>query len=459
MESPVEYRDKQEFGKGGTTTLECQKNQIVHADQELNQKEAAVLSLAPPVSDSELGVSANAVHISKNGHSGPVEEPALPRIGKITVPRLQHQDSDSSSSSSGSGKEYFTFRSVHGSIHRSAAYNDEDDEIDTPRTRRRLVKEKSKEYPLCLYPEDLDPSQIVSPSKRKAFEKRLQRLQVTTSPITRPRSTTPINVVTLDEYVISSPDQSPASPAQDKLKITLPADEFSAKPRSPRRLHKTEVVDDSCFLFSEDILFSHTRSAVVVDGAGQVPVSPRRVLIPPTLSPSSSPKLARSSKFLSGENIPQLVYIRDEISEDIFGKPAAKQPCENWAVFAEFEQVLVESLSVGSSDFESSLEVDQADADEILTVNIINTVETHKPVNIQVILSAASSSSPSPSTPDVDEVGQNINMQDQVMPTLQSQDGRGEEVDSPQVLPLEILRNPEQESVGECDVLANIHSQ
>ncbi|XP_076442768.1 uncharacterized protein LOC143281442 [Babylonia areolata] len=344
-------------------------------------------------------------------------------IGKIQGAWLKHQDSDSSSSS-GSGCDTFTFRPIKGSASASATQDDDEDDDDTdytPQTQRRLIlRDKSNDYSLNLYPEGLDPGQIASPSKRKAYEKRLQRLQVKTSPIVRPRSTTPINVVTLEEYISSSPD-TPASPFQEKLKISLPNSEFPSKVKSPRSARKqSESQTESCFVFNEEILFSHTRSALVVDEVGHVPPSPRRVLIPPTLSPSTSPKLGRAADLKSDSNPPtELVYFKgkkeerggggEEEEEDIFGQPAT-QGDSDWATFSEAD---VSSrgeeacggqeerhIALSSSDSDSDKEEEE---EEILTVNIDQSEGLCKPSNIQVVLSAASSSTPSPSTPDSDE--------------------------------------------------------
>jgi hypothetical protein len=58
---------------------------------------------------------------------------------------------------------------------------------------------------------------VTEKSKRKAIEKRIQRLQVTNKPVERPRSTTPINVVNFEEY---KPEKSP-SLNSEKLSIKL----------------------------------------------------------------------------------------------------------------------------------------------------------------------------------------------------------------------------------------------
>ncbi|OWF45675.1 hypothetical protein KP79_PYT10141 [Mizuhopecten yessoensis] len=128
-------------------------------------------------------------------------------------------------------------------------------------------------------------------SKRKALEKRIQRLQVTTRRVERPRSTTPINVVTLDEYrEISSPEKQNTPDHLEKLKIKLPAEDFSCvRQRSPWKSRGSISEASSVFNFSEEFLFTHTKSAFLLQNDGSVGQSPKRILIPPNLSPALSP--------------------------------------------------------------------------------------------------------------------------------------------------------------------------
>lgn len=139
------------------------------------------------------------------------------------------------------------------------------------------------------------PEVIPTSSKRKAYERRLQRLQVKTTPINRPRSATPLSVVTLDEYTnLSSPE---ISPNLEKLKIVLPADQFGRPIKSPRS-------KENAFDFNEDRLFRHTKEAIVLQSDGSIGQSPRRIFIPPTLSPSQSP-----CKAAAGSPVSKLVLV------------------------------------------------------------------------------------------------------------------------------------------------------
>ncbi|XP_055879121.1 uncharacterized protein LOC106055933 [Biomphalaria glabrata] len=255
-------------------------------------------------------------------------------IGRVTIP-IKKQDSDSSSSSGSCNETTFKFQASRPSIGH-LDYTDVDGNLD----------EHCFDKDTHLFPENIDPSQILSPSKRKAYERRIERLRVTTSPIARPRSHTPISVVTLDEYAnISSPELSPAPPSliPDKLKITLPCDEFTLKPKTPKlQSAKRKDSDEVCFEFTEEILFSRTKSALVVSEDGQIPVSPRRVLIPPTLTPSTSPKLSTGPRFpgtSAGDDSPsvsQLLYIQqNESSVSFFGDAVSEPQEENWATFPE----------------------------------------------------------------------------------------------------------------------------
>ena len=307
-------------------------------------------------------------------------------------------------------------------LQRTSSFSSSSSESDSEISRHkkhRLVQQsrhmKEKEYvannspqplqsPLTLSPELVDPNTITSPSKKKAYQKRLWRQQVKTSPIARPRSTTPISVVTLDEYssVLSSPENSPLSPTLhlgDKLKITLPADEFSFKPKSPKAGTNLSVSSDdneeSVFEFNEELLFTHTRSALVVDESGNIPQSPRRVLIPPTISPSSCPKLATASVSGDTETTPRLLFYQTT-------EPAEE---ENWAVFSDNpeEQESVAGDNKQHQDLPNSIYA-QAEGihpleEDILTVNISD-ASGRRDIDIILSSSSSSTSQPSPSSPD-----------------------------------------------------------
>ncbi|KAK3597396.1 hypothetical protein CHS0354_040122 [Potamilus streckersoni] len=152
-------------------------------------------------------------------------------------------------------------------------------------------------------------------SKRKAYEKKLQRLQVTTNPIERPRSTTPISVFGLEEYAsFSSPEKSPASTKLEKLKIKLPSDEFGAKHKeTPKRGSKSE--GHNIFDFSEEKLYTRTRAALLVQSDCIWGTSPKRVLIPPTLSPATSRKISKTLGSTGDlmKNSPEHIY--DPVSD------------------------------------------------------------------------------------------------------------------------------------------------
>ncbi|GFN97746.1 hypothetical protein PoB_002425200 [Plakobranchus ocellatus] len=258
-------------------------------------------------------------------------------LGRVSLP-VRQPDSDSSSSSSESVNENIC------SFHASNLSGPHTKRVTSTHAKEQIDVLSEPEEPDSLVPENIDPSQILSPSKRKAYERRIERLKVTTSPIARPRSTTPISVVTLDEYAnISSPDASPASPSvlQDKLKITLPVDEFAAKPKTPKHHSgKRRSSEDTIFQFSEENLFSRSKSALLVEDDGQLPLSPRRVLLPPTLSPSSSPRLSRNpllSKPPGPESItPTLSLSQQKVTaHKFFGETVDETEEENWASFPE----------------------------------------------------------------------------------------------------------------------------
>ncbi|KAL3873444.1 hypothetical protein ACJMK2_036560 [Sinanodonta woodiana] len=221
-------------------------------------------------------------------------------------------------------------------------------------------------------------------SKRKAYEKKLQRLQVTTNPIERPRSTTPISVFGLEEYVnISSPEKSPASTRLEKLKIKLPSDEFGAKHKdTPKRASKSE--GQNIYDFNEEKLFTRTRAAVLVQSDCIWGTSPKRVLIPPTLSPATSRKIS-STLGSAGDlmkNSPALVP--DSLDSQKAIQSSDISP--NWVTFddASSSRPITQACimerkenkegysneTMNSTDFYSSnVDFNLEHADEILTVS------------------------------------------------------------------------------------------
>lgn len=85
-----------------------------------------------------------------------------------------------------------------------------------------------EEHPVIeLQPVTFEVSkQLVLPSKQ-------QRLEVTTKPIDRPRSTTPINVAPLEAFIQSV---SPTFNGKvDKIKLSLPGEQFVGKVKSPKK--------------------------------------------------------------------------------------------------------------------------------------------------------------------------------------------------------------------------------
>lgn len=180
-----------------------------------------------------------------------------------------------------------------------------------------------------VLPPPLTEEERAQQSKRKAYEKRLQRLQVTTTPIERPRSTTPIDIFGLEEYAnISSPEKTPQSGNLEKLKIRLPPDEFHQKNQSPR---KNATHDPHVFSFNEDLLFTHTKSALVVQDDSVKGFSPKKILIPPTLSPALSPRSQRCSTALNlSPRSPRYFYTPPKTISAIISPNHAG---ENWAKF------------------------------------------------------------------------------------------------------------------------------
>lgn len=104
----------------------------------------------------------------------------------------------------------------------------------------KLLAQDSSE--LEDYPVFEIPPPVVEMTKHVTKSKQ-QRLEVTTIPIERPRSTTPINIAPLEAFIQS------VSPSADrkveKLKLSLPGDQFINKLKSPRKA-STKSWTDFC---------------------------------------------------------------------------------------------------------------------------------------------------------------------------------------------------------------------
>jgi hypothetical protein len=231
-------------------------------------------------------------------------------------------------------------------------------------------------------------------SKRKALEKKIQRLQVTNTPVVRPRSTTPINIHTLDEYVkeFDSPERKSSSESGEKLQIKLPGEEFVHKHKSPRRQKSSQKEVLSVFNFNEDHLFSRTKSAVVVDDDGVSPApSPRRVLLPPSLTPKSSPVLTRGS-VQTGTNFSPTVNITSENNSSkeldwvAFDQNKSSEQNDGWFKQGLINTQLVDDqTAISNSTSFSALFGGQCyenEGEDVLTVNI-EEVDGKKVVDIK----------------------------------------------------------------------------
>lgn len=342
--------------------------------------------------------------------------PAVKLRGKVYDSESDSSDSDSGYIRTGfvSAARGIGARHIRAGISNSAQGLDFVDSDSTPCSSPKITRP--------TIPPPLSEEDAAKRSKKKAYEKRLQRLQVTTTPIERPRSTTPISIHGLEEYVnISSPEKSPAKGSLEKLKIKLPLDDTS-RSKSPRRTVKPGLVDSGdaqVFSFNEELLFTHTKSAILLEEDGSKCQSPRRILVPPTLSPKLSPaRLPRSprSSRQGSPNLPRYIYSpksprsnkQNQENQSVTKEVVPEQ--ENWAKFddlqpnkgnSEEEQELNQSvaqfennvnikgktanseanneiLKSKSTVLDDSAKVEEFDSEEILTVKIDKSGDTTK---------------------------------------------------------------------------------
>lgn len=387
-------------------TSSSQNTSKSHGDEGLINSDTTRDTSLPSVNYIKRGVEnvSNAVDCPKASMSNTAPQAAEAKAKENKKPKKQRKRTNSSSSSEWSDDETSKgsagvswSRRVHiyGRINKSP----------TPSSPRLSLPPPPKE----TFPKDssIETVEIVdlskaSASKRKAYLKKLQRLQVKTNPIERPRSTTPINIFTLDEYVhYSSPE---ASPGADKIKIKLPDEEFS-----PRNAEK----DNLCFNFNEEDLFSHTRSGILVTNDAQVPTnpqSPRRVLIPPSLTPTSSPSRSAASSPRS----PRYIYCPSTNTHFQYpGEVGEHQPAvsglvfnNNWVKFEDSSSAgkTLRSLSetkpqsqpvtLPASTKPKSPQNLSEDTEEILEVRVVEDGSAKRDCSIKILPADTSQSAP-----------------------------------------------------------------
>lgn len=331
--------------------------------------------------------------------------------------KVYDSDSDSSDSDNGYIRTGFlpAARSISARHFRTGSHGlDFVDSDSTPCSSPKITRP--------VLPPPLSEEDAAKRSKKKAYEKRLQRMQVTTTPIERPRSTTPISIHGLEEYVnISSPEKSPCKNSLEKLKIKLPLEDIG-RSRSPRHASRSalgETGDSQMFSFNEELLFTHTKSAILLEENGSKSQSPKRILVPPTLSPKLSPaRIPRSPRGFgqNSPNLPRYVYSpkspranNKKEDTDFFTCKAGPEQ-ENWARFddvptnginsedlklnssenaqiengvdrqgkADESDTSIEIIKDNSNDKVDSAKVDGLDSEEILTVKIDKSGETTK---------------------------------------------------------------------------------
>ena len=143
--------------------------------------------------------------------------------------------------------------------------------------------------------DDKELEDINTVSDPSYVERKYGKLAVETSSTSRPRSTTPINLASLDDYLdLQEPAQEEdiTSPSQpEKIKISLPGKEFK-RAKSPK--------DKSYINFEDGPLFN--QSALVNVGGDEETDSPKRVLVPKGAPKRPAPPPPSS---LRGKTLPQ----------------------------------------------------------------------------------------------------------------------------------------------------------
>ncbi|XP_015913617.1 DNA ligase 1 [Parasteatoda tepidariorum] len=154
------------------------------------------------------------------------------------------------------------------------AFEEKDETLSISEVEKKEEAETDYEAETLLTPDisEIEEDQVIDLqpvsyeiSKQVLMPSRQQRLEVTTKPIDRPRSTTPINAATLEAFIHSA---SPTSQINvEKIKLSLPGEQFLGRVKSPKksavkswsdfcekglspRMYKRNDIDDGESLFS-----------------------------------------------------------------------------------------------------------------------------------------------------------------------------------------------------------------
>ena len=127
------------------------------------------------------------------------------------------------------------------------------------------------------------------------IEEKYGKYMLDTTPVERPRSTTPINLASLTDYVrngATTGDNLVDECNIGKMTITLPGDEFSSRPKSPRKSEKESSSPWSDF--PQGLLFREADDNVDTQGDPQntsvlLPRSKRQAPAPPATQKARAP--------------------------------------------------------------------------------------------------------------------------------------------------------------------------
>lgn len=152
---------------------------------------------------------------------------------ETVVVQIEHHEEKDNSSEAESVLEETKLKAKH--IEKQGSVSEDDVEAQTLLTQESVDYDESSVSENLLQPENVvKVEQVKSPRREK--------LDVSTVPIERPRSATPINVAPLEAYITTA--TTPES-LQEKIKLTLPGEQFaaSARAKSPRKSNPSIWLD------------------------------------------------------------------------------------------------------------------------------------------------------------------------------------------------------------------------
>lgn len=239
----LSHKSSASRGNTSTSVAPVHKNQtVVHVDPSLKKPKTKTELVKGKPAKSKNNTHATIAKVGTKVSGKAKAENKTEIVAKKDEVSLEAFDSevkDVSSIRSSSTSES-SAGTIKGSTHADHPSVDDDDaEVDQHGLLRQDSFDNEEVGVFDPIPQSAKKSSsLITKPDRSKYE-------IDVKPVERPRSTTPLQLVPLDEYMSLTNDLSNLKP-EDKLSIVLPGEEFTPKPRSPRKSLDNQAWFDFC---------------------------------------------------------------------------------------------------------------------------------------------------------------------------------------------------------------------